>query len=57
MLMTLTVGVQGIGQSEYVAASTAFAHDLPVFLALPCFELPGVVCFGIIWERPLGGGT
>ena len=33
--------MQGIGQSKYVAASTTFAHDLPVFLALPCFELPG----------------
>ena len=47
----------GLNQSEYVSTPTTFTYDLPMFLALPCFELPGVVCIGLIWERSLGGGT
>ena len=40
--------MQWIGQGEYVSTTS---HDLPVFLAMPCFELSDVVCFSILWDH------
>ena len=45
------------GFVKYVASSTALTYDLSVFLALPCSELPGVVCFSIPGKGSFGGDT
>ena len=57
MLTTLSARY-AMDWSEWICLDTYDSHnDLPVLLALPCSDLPGVVRIGIIWKRSLGGGT